>query len=50
MALAQQGKTIDEKLLDNYTNRGTIYSMQLDDTHNNKSYARITNPNARNFK
>lgn len=24
MALAQQGKTIDEKLLDNYVNRGII--------------------------
>lgn len=23
MALAQQGKNLDEKLLDNYTNRGT---------------------------
>jgi hypothetical protein len=28
MALAQQGKTIDEKLLDNYVNRGIIIHVQ----------------------
>ena len=27
MALAQQGKTIDEKLLDNYVNRGTRHDI-----------------------
>jgi hypothetical protein len=25
MALAQQGKTIDEKILDNYANRGIVF-------------------------
>ncbi len=28
MALAQQGKTIDEKLLDNYGNRGNIVILK----------------------
>ncbi len=27
MALAQQGKTIDEKLLDNYTNQGIVFKV-----------------------
>lgn len=49
MALAQQGKTIDEKLLDNYTNRGLIVKFK------NKilliyCFIRITYSKIRQFK
>jgi hypothetical protein len=29
MALAQQGKTVDERLLDNYMNRGIVHNISI---------------------